>query len=426
MSHSQSLKLTQEMQSFSVEGMPIILRSTSEYPDVSSEIVTLSVVSFAGAEISQKAGTMDILTQVMMKGTYSYTKDQIEEIFNRTGASFNIRADFDEISVTLKCLKRFLPQILPIVSEIIRVPKLEESEIKIAQDQLLLELKAEQDHPDHLLGLLLHQNFYRDHPYFHRPSGYLESVPQIKKEDLSTALFQSFNRQNVFFVMIGNLSRAEAEGIVSQNFKNLNTGSRSPNFREPPKNMVGRVETRKFDTPTDYFVARFKAPALESPDYPALAIAMQILDSRFFEEVRTKRALTYAVSANLGNSRINTGGFYVSSPKLTEAIRVMFDVLRQLEKETIDPKLLESKVNKALSSWYAARETRSSQARIFSLYESYGIGWENADTYIDRLQKVTPQQIQSVLKKYLKDFTFVVISSSGEDIGPVLKSVGAL
>jgi zinc protease len=362
----------------------------------------------------------------MMKGTYSYTKDEIDELLNRTGASFNIRADFDEISLNLKCLKKFLPTLLPLISEIARVPKLDQKEIDLAKDQLLLELKSEQDHPDSLLGLMLHKSFYKDHPYYHRPSGYLDTVPEIKKEDLSTALFKAFNKENVFFVMVGDLSRAESEEIVSKYFKGLPAGKRSGNFRDPPKNKTGQVETKKFETPTDYFVARFKAPSLESSDYPALAIAIQILDSRFFEEVRTKRALTYAVSASLGNSRINSGSFYVSSPKLSEAVGVMFEVLRKLEQEKISQKLLDQKINKALSSWFSARETRSSQARIFALYETYGIGWENADTYMDRLQKVTPEQIQNVLRKYLKDFTFVVISSSGADISPVLKAAKAL
>ncbi len=423
---AQELQLTKDMESFKVEDIPVILRTTPKYPDVSSEIVSFNLVAYAGTNATSKAGVLELLSNVLIRGTYSYSKEKIDEILTRTGASLNVRADFDEISLNLKCLKKFLPELLPIMSEIARVPKLDQKEIDLAKDQLLLELKSEKDHPDSLLGMVMHQIFYQNHPYYNRPSGYLDTVPTITRDDLSGSLFKIFNKENIFFVIVGEIPRPEAESLVTTYFKSMPKGQRTTEIKELPKNLTGKIEKRSFDSPTDYFLARFKAPSLESNDYPALAIAMQILDNRFFEEVRTKRALTYAVSSSVGNSRINSGVLYVSSSKLTEAVRVMFDEIRKLENEKIDPKLLKIQVNKALSSWYAARETRSSQARIFALYESYGIGWENADTYISRLQRVTPEQIQEVLKKYLKDFSFVMVSSKEVDLESVLRAAKAL
>ncbi len=421
MAIAQEVKLTQGMQSFKVEGMPVILRDTPAFADISSEIVSLSLISYAGAQTTTKAGVLELLSNVMVRGTYSYSKDKIDQILNRTGASLSVRADFDEISVNLKCLKRFLPELMPIVSEIVRVPKLEQKEIDLSKEQQILELKSEQDHPDSLLAMLIHKAYYPvTHPYYQRPSGFLDTVPGITKDDLTSALFKAFNKNNVFFVMVGPISRIESEEMVMKNFKGLQKGERSADFRQQPENETAQVAFQKFDTPTDYFLARFKAPSLESSEYPAFAIGLQILDNRFFEEVRTKRALSYAVSASIGNSKVNSGVMYVTSPKLTEAVRIMFDEMKKLQTEKVDEKTLKHQVNKALSSWYAARETRSSQARIFALYENYGIGWESADTYISRLEKVTPEQIQAVMKNYMKDMTFAVVAAKEVDLSSIL------
>lgn len=422
--HAQSIELTKGMQSFTIEGMPVILRQTPHYEDVSSEIVSFNLVSFGGATLTSKAGALELLSNLLSKGTYSYSKEKIDELLNRTGASLNIRADFDEIGIQLKCLKRFLPDLLPLVSEMARVPKFDANELALAKDQLLLELKGEQDHPDSLLGLLMHQIYYAGHPYLNRPGGFIETIPSITRDDLSSILFKTFNKDNVFFVIVGEISRAEAETLISKNFKSMNKGDRTPDFRKQPDNKTDQIAFKKFDAPTDYFLAKFRAPSLESNDYPALAIAIQILDSRFFEEVRTKRALTYAVSASLGNSKINSGALYVTSPQLSEAVRVMLDEVRKLQSEKISSAQLNHQINKSLSSWYAARETRSSQARIFSLYEAFGIGWENADTYIARLERVTPDQIQDVAKKYLQNFSFAVVASTDLNLAPVLSAAG--
>jgi len=418
---AQEVNLTKGMQSFKVEGMPVILRETPSFADISSEIVSINLISYSGVEATPKAGALELLSNVMVRGTYSYSKDKIDQILNRTGASLSVRADFDEISVNLKCLKRFLPELMPIVSEIVRVPNFDKKEIELSKEQQMLELKSEQDSPDSLLSMLMHKVYYpTTHLYYQRPGGFLETVPGITKDDLTAALFKSFNQSNVFFVLVGPISRAETEEMVSKHFKGLQKGERSADFREQPVNSTAEVAFQKFDTPTDYFLARFKVPSLESAEYPALALGLQILDSRFFEEVRSKRALSYAVSASVGNSKVNSGVMYVSSPKLTEAVKVMYDELKKLQNEKVDDKTLKHQVNKALSSWYAARETRSSQARIFALYENYGIGWESADTYISRLEKVTPDQIQSAMKKYVKDMSYAVVASKPVDLSPIL------
>ena len=52
--------------------------------------------------------------------------------------------------------------------------------------------------------------------------------------------------------------------------------------------------------PTNYVRGYYSAPSPSNPDYAALTVATRILRERLFEEVRTKRNLTYAVSAGTG------------------------------------------------------------------------------------------------------------------------------
>ncbi len=86
------------------------------------------------------------------------------------------------------------------------------------------------------------------------------------------------------------------------------------------------------------------------PDYPPLVLASEILSHRLFEEVRTKRGLTYSVSAGLGNSGVNSGYFYVTSTQLPEAVKVIFDEVKKIQTEKIDVLTLELQVRKFTST----------------------------------------------------------------------------
>ena len=81
----------------------------------------------------------------------------------------------------------------------------------------------------------------------------------------------------------------------------------------------------------------FAAPPLDSPDYPAMALAMNILQQLFFQEVRVKRNLSYGADATLLAQGTNSGFIYVTTPKPNETIRVMFDQIDFLQRQTLLP-----------------------------------------------------------------------------------------
>ena len=409
----QEFDLTRGVVSFSVRDMPVILNNTGPIHNVSDEIVAMRINAFGGVNLTKKAGALDIFTKMLSHGTYNFSKEKIDEVFIRTGASVSVSASFESVSITLKCLKRFLPEILPVISEMIRVPKFDSKELSLVLRQRESDLRSELDTPDSVLGLRMHQLYYKNHPYLDRPSGYLETINQITRDDLSSLLFKTFNRNNVLFVIVGSWTEAETKAGLERYFGNLPAGNRSIEIREQPKNDSSKVYDYAMKSPTTYFMAKFKAPSLESDDYPALSIATQVLDNRLFDEVRTKRALTYSVSASLGNSLINSGSLYVSSTKLPEAVSVIFEEVKKMQIGKVTQETIDRQINKFISSWFLNRETRASQAIILSLYEILGIGWENSSSFIKRLEKVNSDQIQQVMKKYFRDMSYVAV---GPDI----------
>jgi len=408
---AQNMDLT-DTSNLQAAGMPIVLRETkTSY----GEIVAFHMTARGGVTLTSQAGALDLLIESLSKGTPSHTKEDIDRILTQTGAVFAINARQDSIDLSLKCLKKYLPTLLPMISEMIRVPLLVSDEVELVRRQMTAALKSELEHPDGILALSNHKTFFKGHPYYNRTSGFLETLPAIKREDLVALLPKIFNKQNVFFTVIGNLTKEETSSMVQTHFASLPEAARAAPLSALLQND-SKLSFEKFETPTTYFMARFKSPTLPDEDYPALTMAIQILDNRLFEEVRTKRALTYSVSASLGSSLSNSGLLYVSSTQLPEAVKVIFDEVKKIQTELISTEDLASQVRKFLSSWLLSREAPSSQARVFTYYEILGLGWAESNKFIERMKMVSPEQVRAAAQKYLKDYSSTVVGPKNEKI----------
>ena len=66
-------------------------------------------------------------------------------------------------------------------------------------------------------------------------------------------------------------------------------------------------------------------------------VAMSELSHRFFEEVRTKRNLSYAVSARLGSTSVPMGRIYVTTVEPNTTLRSCSTEIRRLQTEPVSP-----------------------------------------------------------------------------------------
>lgn len=416
--------LTDSISTFSLASVPIILKQTKPKADISGQIVAIEISAHGGVKLSPKAGVLTILSEVLPNGTYSYSKEEIDQLLRETGASLSVAARLDRFVVSLKCLKKYLPKLLPLLSELMRVPLLEEKEISLARESVRSALRGERENPDALLRLVMDKAFYQNHPYHNRPEGYLSSIDDVTRQDLSGALFQVFNQQNLLVVIVGELEKDEVEKLFQPVFTNLQEGERTQDPSQDFSNNIEKLHFKEFDAPTSYFLARFEAPSLADEDYPAMVVGTRILRGRLFDEVRTKRSLTYSVHANMMGYRNNYAQLYVTSTKLPETVKVMFEEVKKLQVDPIDEKTLELTRKKFLSQWLLGRETRSEQAAVLSVYEIFGIGWENSNSFMERIERVTPAKVREVFQKYFKEISYAVVGPTRPQLKAVLQPLG--
>jgi zinc protease len=136
---------------------------------------------------------------------------------------------------------------------------------------------------------------------------------------------------------------------------------------------------------------------------------MEILQHRLFEEVRTKRNLSYSVASVLSTRRSNYGLLYVTAVEPDTTLRVMLAEVRRLQDETVDDGTLEQAASVFVTEYYSALQSNASQAAMLGQFEVVGGGWEEAEDFVDEVRAVTPEEVQRVMRAYVHDLHFAVL-----------------
>jgi len=199
--------------------------------------------------------------------------------------------------------------------------------------------------------------------------------------------------------------------LVTASFGKLPRGNYKQETVPPLVFDKSSVDVTPRDLPTNYIQGLFTAPSLTSPDIYAMRIASSLLRDRVFEEVRVKRNLSYAPDAFLRTQAANVGGLYVTAVDANQSIRVMLSEISRLQNEAVSNDDIHAVIAQYLTTYYLGQETNAAQAGELAQYELIGGGLRNSVDFLEKLEAVTPADIQRVSQKYMRNIRFVVLGN---------------
>jgi zinc protease len=399
----RALALTEE---FTVNGLKVILKQNP-----GSEVVAASLYIRGGVFnlTSATAGLEPLLFDVAVKGTKKYPKEVLNADLARMGTQINGNASKDYSSVNLRCIKPNFDTSWDIFADVLLNPTLDPKEVELSRAQALTALSQRRDNPDSYLRDIGDSLFYAGHPYALDPSGTEETVSKISIDQMRQYLKDNLVTSKLLLVVVGDIVKADLQKKVSDSFGGLAIGDFATQFPSTVTHGAASLDVVAQQLPTNYILGYFSAPSIRDADYYPVSMAMSILQQREFEEVRTKRNLSYAPSASYQNQFANCANIYVTAVKPDTTIKVMLGEVKRLQTEPISAKELRDKITVFLTSYYLQNETNAAQASFLARYELAGLGWQASEKFVDNMKKVTPEDVERVAQKYMKDIQFVVI-----------------
>jgi zinc protease len=394
------------VEEFTVNGLKVILKKNP-----ANEIIATHLYIRGGALnlTPEIAGIEPLLFDAATKGTAKYPKEMLNAELARMGTQIGGSAERDYGVMRMRCVKIHFARSWDIFTGVVMNPTLDPQEVELAREQLMAAIRQRRDHPDSYLELIGNARFYENHPYALDPVGTETSVSQITAGQMRQYLQDNLLTSKLLLVVVGNVEKADLQDKVAATFGQLPVGNYKPLYPAAVKHAGSKVYTQAQELPTNYLIGYFAAPSLRDADYYAMRAAIAVLNDRIFEEVRTKRNLSYAPSAYLEDMFANCGKLYVTTVEPDSAIKIMLAEVKRLQNRLLDADGLRERINLSLTSYFLQNESNAAQADFLARFELAGLGWRQSEKFNKNRKKATPEQVMAVAQKYINNFQFVVI-----------------
>jgi len=389
---------------FNVGGLTVILKEIPE-----SDIVSIGYYLNGGSAYlnTQQSGIERLILSVSPKGSKNFDKETLQGNLEAMGSQIFGKAGTDYSSLQLKCLKDKFEDSWNIFQDIILHPLLDSTEIELEKATQLTYIRSEIDQPEQYLNKLAREFYFKGHPYALSPMGVEQTVQSFSRNDLVKYHENILNKSRGLLVVVGGVTKQDILELTKEFAKELKRGK--PYKGNLPDNWAKttpsiRTIESKTPIPTNYLMGIASAPNLLSPDFYAFQLATRKLNTRVFEEVRTKRNLSYAPQAGTRNYRISVNYLSVTTTEPDSVIVVMFNELDRMKENLLTEKELKELQMLMLTRYYMDGETVGAQQFILADFELRGPGYENADNFMDNIKAVTAQDIQRVSRTYLDNY----------------------
>jgi len=392
-SFSQS---TPETKQFDVNDLKVIARESVK-GTVSARLFIQGGVNNYPAEHQGIEELM--LTLISEGGPANMTKEEYQSRMEAIGARISSSTGYDYGNISLSCIKQYVKPAWEIYSAAVLNPAFRQQDFELVKNKLITAAKQKKTNPDaHLMDMAM-ESTWEGTDYEKKPSGTLKSLESITIEEIKKYHTSVITKEQTFLVFVGDVSADVVRRMVASSFGNLPDGTEKEWFVAEDGVEKGlKVEDRNIET--NYITGVFSAPKKGTEESVHNALAMSILYDRFFEELRTKRSLSYAPQAgSTGYIARPMNRVYISTTDPEQSLKVMMDLVNSARTKGYTEKELEGTKQSFLTNYYMGQETNASISMSLGVSEIQNT-WKNMDLFTKRVLSTSLEDINAVMVNY--------------------------
>jgi len=335
---------------------------------------------------------------------------EMNDAIDFIGGEMSAGAGTDWTMLNVTVMKDSFETGLRMLSDMSRYPAFEANEIERQRQQMLSGLQVSQQDPEYIANSVFDRLVYGFHPYGMPDSGTPETLAGLTRDDLVAFHRRYFAPNNAILAVVGDLTAEEAFAMARKVFGDWEKRDLpTDHFIDPPDPARRVVVVDKPDAvQTEVRVGHIGIPR-NYPDYMALNMAIRILggegSNRLHQVLRTQRGLTYGAQASFDTLK-ESGDFEAQtntrSDATGEVLRLIVDEFWRLQRERVsEVELMDAKAYLA-GSFQLTIETPGAIAMQVVTVLFYGLPVDQLQTFRERVNAVTVDDVQRVAQKYLR------------------------
>jgi zinc protease len=364
-------------------------------------------------ESAEELGLSHYLEHMLFKGTPTRPPGSIDQLIEGIGGTSNAFTSYDYTHYDVVVPAAQLRVAVELLADIAVNASFVREELESEKKVVFEEMKLTEDDTDRFLSRRLSEVAYAPHPYGRPILGTPAVVQTLTRERLNAYYKKHYVPRNMVLVVVGAVDPAQARRVAAATFGALSGPAPArPAPVAPPRVTAGRRADIRRAEQQAYLGLAWHTPPVSNEDVFAVDVLTYILgdgpSSRLNQTVREQKGLVSAIEASYvarEQAGLVSVTAHMEADKLEAAEAAIVDVLRRVRTEGVT----EAERNRALiaaeASYAFDLETAEGVAKTYGQAETT---WtlDNELRYLERLRRVTIEQIQAAARRYFGDDSY--------------------
>jgi zinc protease len=417
-------------------GLEVLVVRHSELPIVSFDLV---VKMGAAGDPAAQAGLASLTADMLDEGTKTRSSLEISDQLADIGSFMGVSAGWDSTTANMTTLKRHLDRALDIYADVLLNPAFPDKELARLRDQRMTGFRQRRDDPNQIASIVYSGLLYgKEHPYGRALTGGEESLGAITGADVRKFYETFYRPNNSTLIVVGDTTADEIVPKLEKAFGKWEKAhvpavdvSAAPVQRDKPALYI---VDRPGSAQSVIQIGHVGVPR-SSPDFFPLLVMNNLLGGSFVSRInlnlREEKGYTYGARSSF-DFRRGAGPFTATAPVqtavTTESVVELLKELRGVRGEIpVTAAELEYAKQGIIRGFPRTFETPSQIADRLETVVTYGLPDTYFNSYIERVQGVTLEDVNRVANRYLQpDRMAVVIVGDRSKIEQGLRSLDNL
>ncbi|HEX5888444.1 MAG TPA: pitrilysin family protein [Pyrinomonadaceae bacterium] len=403
------VKLPRAEEAKLANGLQVVLLRSTKVPTFNMQMV---VLSGGLSDPADYRGLASFTASLLREGTKGRASKDIAEQVDALGATLGAGSGFSAMTTNVNAggLVENFDQTLELFSDVIRNPTFPQAEVDRYRNRTLSQLQLQRSFPQFLAQEQFNRAIYgTSHPAsIVAPPA--ESLKKLSTKDLVDFHAKYYRPNNAILAIVGDLTMKEIMPKLEKAFGTWEKGD-VPATTIPAAPAQGEAKIYLIDRPGSVqTVLQLGTLGIErtSPDYFAVLLADRVLgggpSGRLFLNLREDKGYTYGAYSGFGGSKFR--GTWTSSSEVrtdvTEgAMKEFMYELNRMRDEKVGAEELENAKRAIVGSFALSLEQPQALLQNIITQKLYNLPVDYWDTYPQKVDAITADDVQRVAKKYI-------------------------
>lgn len=407
-------------------GLKVFVVTSKKLPKVSATL-TLDIGAIKEGD---KAGYVDLAGQMMMRGTKSKSKADLDEAIDLLGADVSAGSN----SVYGSSLTINFDKVMELMADITFNPLFKAEELEKIRKQTLSGLEQQKESPDAIASNVSKALAYGlNHPY-----GEIETEETVKKITIDDVkkYYNTYWKPNIgYLVFVGDITTEKAKQLATKHFGKWAKGVVPKTiipFPSVAKKTIIAIVDRPQSVQSNISIIAPIALKPGEPNVIPASITASILgggaSGRLYKNLRETHGFTYGAYSSISSDRhigTFTAGASVRNEKTDSSIGEFFNEFNRICKQPVGEDEV-FMVKKELAGSFSRSLERAGTIADFALnIARNNMPKDYYKNYIKNIENVNVATVQQIANQFIKpNNLIVVVVCNAKQVAPGLEKYG--